>query len=64
MLKKVISNKILSHKKDFKYFINCKYGDKIKAFCIKLPNMSEYAKYFVETKHMNFLIKNGKFLEA
>ena len=53
----MISNKVSLGKKDFKYFIGYKYDNKAKPLWIKLPKMSGYAKYFDETKHINFLIK-------
>ena len=40
-----------------KYFIDYKYSEKSEPLCIKIPKMSGYAKYFDETKHLNFLIK-------
>ena len=36
----------------------------MKPLCIKLPRMNRYAKYFNETKHMNFSFKDGEFLEV
>ena len=45
-------------KNGFKYFTGYKNDNKIKALCLKLPTMSRYAKYFYETKHTNFLIKD------
>lgn len=36
----------------------------IKPLCIKLSKMNRYDKYFDETKHMNFLIKDGELLET
>ena len=60
----MISTKISCIKKGFKYFIGYNYDNKVKPFCIKLPKMSLYARYFDETKHMKFLIKNKKLLEV
>ena len=31
---------------------------------LKLPKMGRYANYFDKTKHLNFLIKDGKLLET
>ena len=50
--------------KGFKYIIGYKYCDKIKPMCTKLPKMSRYTKCLDKTKHINFLIKDGKFLEV
>ena len=61
ILKKKYFSRDLYGKKGFKYFIG--YKDKIKPFCVRLPNMSEYAKYF-KTKYISFLIKDGKLLTA
>ena len=50
MVKKVL-NTLLTV---IEYFIGYKYGDKVKQLSIKPPKMSGYAKYFDESKHMNF----------
>ena len=62
-MKKKYFSRDLYGKKGFKYFIGYKDVDKIKPFCVRLPNMSEYAKYF-KTKYISFLIKDGKLLTA
>ena len=62
---------VLSHKKSngkhlFKYLIG--YGHKVNAFpsplCTELPQMNEYAEYFVENnKYMNLLVNVKEILE-
>ena len=37
-------------KKNFKYFIGYKNGEKVKALCIKFPQISEYLNSFEENK--------------
>ena len=51
-------------KKGVKYFINYKYGDKIKLLCRELPKTNEYVKYFDENKCMNSVIKDEELLEV
>ena len=58
----VVSNKVSSGKKAFKYFI-CYKDAKIRPLCIFLPEMSAYRRDFDETKYMSFLIKNDELEE-
>ena len=63
----VVSNKVSSGKKAFKYFI-CYKDAKIRPLCIFLPKMSAYRRDFDEymyvlIKYMSFLIKNDELEE-
>ena len=62
-IKKLISNKIL-YGKGFKKFIGYANYEKIKLLCIMLSKIGGYAKYFEETKCMDFLIEDEELLEA
>lgn len=62
-IEKIISNKIL-YGKGFKKFIGYTNDKKVKPLCIILPKISGYAKYFEETKCINFLIEDDELLEA
>ena len=53
----VVSNKVSSGKKGFKYFIDYKDSRKIRPSSIFLPKTSAYRKDFDEAKYMSFLIK-------
>ena len=55
--KVVISNKISSGKKGFKYFIDYNDSRKIRPWFIFLPKTSAYRKDFDEANYMSFLIK-------
>ena len=41
-------------KGSFKYFIGYDDNDEIRPFCIMLPQMIRYAKYFDDNKTMSF----------
>ena len=57
----VVSDKIKHNNKDFKYFIRYLEGGIVKPFCIILPQMSGYIKYFENgSTNMSFLIKNDE----
>ena len=65
-IKKIyISDKDLHENKgSFKYFIEYKSNECIRPFCIKLLQLSGYAKYFDENnKCMNFLFHTKKLLK-
>ena len=49
-------------KKDFKYFIGCEDGKKVRHFCVMLPKMSAYWWDFTKTS-TSFLITIYKVLE-
>ena len=53
----VVSNKVSSCKKSFKYFIGYKEGKKFRPLCLMLSKMSAYGRDFDETIYMSFLIK-------
>ena len=62
---------VLSHKKSygkdsFKYFIGCRHkGNAFPSpFCVKLPQMNAYAKYFDKnSKHTNLLVNEKEILQ-
>ena len=62
--KELVSKKIASGKKKYKYFIGYLYNDyKVKPLQIMLPKTSAYVKgYHGQTKWMYFLIKNDELL--
>ena len=61
------ANKILVSKKEpygtknsFKYFIGYNDNDVIRPLCIKLPQMTGYARKFDENATMSFIVKDKK----
>ena len=57
----VVSHKFKHNDEDFKYYIVYLKGEIIKPFCIILPQMSGYIKYFENgSKNMSFLIKGDE----
>ena len=63
--KVLVSNKISSNEKNYKYFIGYLYNDyKVKPLHIMLPKMSAYVKsYDWQTKWMYFLIEGDDLME-
>ena len=59
----VVSNKFLSSKQDFKYFLGYKDNKKIKLLCIFFPEMNINERYFDKTKCMYLMIKDEIFLD-
>ena len=60
----VISDKFKHSDDSFKYFIGYKEGEIVKPWCIILPQMSGYIKYFENGgKNMYFMIKNDDVLD-
>ena len=59
----VVSNKVSSGEKAFKYLTGYKNGKKIKPLRILLPKISAYRKDFDETKNMSFLMKDDELSE-
>ena len=64
---KVINNNILVSKKEpygnknsFKYFIGYSDNDVIRPFCIRLQQMTGYARKFNENATMSFVVKDKK----
>ena len=64
-------NKILISKKEpydtknsFKYFIGYNDNDVIRPLCIRLPQMTGYARKFDETAMMSFRVKNKQLLKG
>ena len=63
-------NKILVSKKEpygtknsFKYFIGYNDNDVIRPLCIRLPQMTGYARKFDENATMSFIVKNKQLLK-
>ena len=57
----VISDKSKHNNESFKCFIGYQKGEIVKPFCIILPQMSGYIKYFENgAKNMSFLIKDDE----
>ena len=55
----VISDKFKHSDDGFKYFISYKEGEIVKPFCIILPQISGYIKYFEnDGKNMSFVTKD------
>ena len=50
-------------KNSHKYFIGYNDNDNIKPLCIKLPQMTEYARKFNENSIMSFIVKDKKLLK-
>ena len=60
----VVSDKFKHNNEGFKYFIVYQEKEYVKPFCIILPQMSEYIKYFeYGGKNMSFLIKDEEVQE-
>ena len=60
----VISDKFKHSDEGFKYFIGYQEGEIVKPFCIILPQISGYIKYFENGgKNMSFLIKKDEVQE-
>ena len=64
-------NKILVSKKEpygnknsFKYFIGYNDNDVIRPLCIRLPQMTGYARKFDENATMSFIVKDKKLLKS
>ena len=59
-----VSDKFKHNKEGFKYFIGQQEGGIVTLYCIILPQMSEYIKYFENVgKSMSFLIKDDEVCE-
>ena len=60
----VVSDKFNHSDDSFKYFIGYKEGEILKSFCIILPQMNGYIKYFENGgKNISFLIKDDMCLD-
>ena len=51
------------HKKSQKYFIAYNNDDAIRPLCIKLPQITDYVKYFDSNKTMSFKDGDNKLLK-
>ena len=51
------------NKNSFKYFIGYNDNDAIRPLCIRLPQISGYARKFNENATMSFIIKDKKLLK-
>ena len=59
----VIASRIEHGDNIFKHFIGFADGDSVRPLCIKLPQMSEFIKYFDNGgKYMSFMIKDDSLL--
>ena len=64
-----VNNKLVSKKKpygtknSYKYFIGYNDNDDIKPLCIRLPQMTGYARKFNENAAMSFIVKDKKLLK-
>ena len=63
-------NKILVSKKEpygtknsFKYFIGCNDNDVIRPLCVRLPQMTGYARKFDENATMSFMANDKQLLK-
>ena len=50
----LVSKKVFSAKKGFKYFIGYKDGKKVRPLCVMLPKMTAYKRDFDETEYVTF----------
>lgn len=50
----LVSKKVFSAKKGFKYFISYKDGKKVRPLCVMLPKMTAYKRDFDETEYVSF----------
>ena len=64
------ANNILVSKKEpygtknsYKYFIGYDDNDNIRPLCIRLPQMTKYARKFNENATMSFIVKDKKLLK-
>ena len=51
------------NKNSFKYFIGYSDNDVVRPLCIKLPQMTGYARKFDENATMSFIVKDKKLLK-
>ena len=51
------------NKNSFKYFIGYNDNDVIRPLCIRLPQMTGYARKFNENTTMSFIVKDKKLLK-
>ena len=51
------------NKNSFKYFIGYNDNDVIRSLCVRLPQMSGYARKFNENGTMSFIVKDKKLLK-
>ena len=65
-----VNNVLVSKKEPYgtknylKYFIGYKDNDNIRPLCIRLPQMTEYAKKFDENATLPFIVKNKHILKS
>ena len=64
-----VNNILVSKKEQYgaknshKYFIGCNDNDDIRPLCIRLPQMTGYARKFNENATMYFIVKDKKLLK-
>ena len=59
----VSKKKSFGNKNAFKYFIGYNDNDVIRPLCIRLPQMTGYARKFDENTTMSFIVKNKQLLK-
>ena len=59
----VSKNESYRNKSSFKYFIGYNDNDIIRPLCIRLPQMTGYAKKIDENATMSFIVKNKQLLK-
>ena len=59
----VSKKKPYGNKTSFKYFIGYNNNDIIRPLCIRLPQMTRYARKFDENATMSFIVKDKKLLK-
>ena len=52
-----------STKRSYKYFNGCNDNDNIRPLCIRLPQMTGYARKFDENVTMSFIVKDKQLLK-
>ena len=58
----VSRKELYGNKNSFKYFIGYNDNDIIRPLCIRLPQMTGYARKFDENATMSFIVKNKQLL--
>ena len=59
----VFKKELYVNKKSFKYFIGYKDNNVIRPLCIRLPQMTGYARKFDENATMSFIVKDKQLLK-
>ena len=59
----VSRKELYRNKNSFEYFIGYSDNDIIRPLCIRLPQMTEYARKFDESATLSFIVKNKQHLK-